>query len=344
MGDILHALPAIAALREAHPEWYIGWAVEPQWRGLLCAECPTPPSGRTPEMPLVDAIHVVPAKQWARYPLSAVLHEIPRIRRELREARYDIAIDLQGAVRSAVIARWARASRLIGEDRPRENAARWLFTERVPTSRAHVIEQGIEVANAILGESLPFTPPLLPTDAVAEQEAAALEQPFVLLSPGAGWGAKRWPVDRYADVARQLQGYGVVVNAGPGEEGIANELIYQLAGVGRIRMLQPTLTELIAITRRASLVIAGDTGPLHLACALGKPVVGIFGPTDPARNGPFGCAFRVLRHPESRRDHTRHSEPEAGLLTITPDAVLEAALHLLRTEQPSLRDSLKESR
>ncbi len=91
-----------------------------------------------------------------------------------------------------------------------------------------------------------------------------------------------------------------------------------------------SLGELIALTRRAALMIAGDTGPLHLACALGKPVVGIFGPTDPARNGPFGGAFRVLRHPESKRDHSRRAEPEAGLLTIQPEAVLEAALELLQ--------------
>ncbi|HTA85922.1 MAG TPA: glycosyltransferase family 9 protein, partial [Silvibacterium sp.] len=99
---------------------------------------------------------------------------------------------------------------------------------------------------------------------------------------------------------------------------------------GGVMMLQPTLTELIAITRKSSLVIAGDTGPLHLASALGKPVVGIFGPTDPARNGPFGGNFRVLRHPESKRDHARHAAPEAGLLTITPEAVLSDAMELLK--------------
>src|SRR6266571_2610859 len=86
--------------------------------------------------------------------------------------------------------------------------------------------------------------------------------------------------------------------------------------------LSCSLSQLIALTRRVALVIAGDTGPLHLACALGRPVVGIYGPTDPDRNGPFGTRFRVLRSPESRRDHTRRAEPEAGLLTITSDAVL----------------------
>jgi heptosyltransferase I len=330
MGDILHALPAVTALRQAHPHWFIGWAVEPQWRDLLCAgRC----DRRGPEMPIIDAVHIVPAKQWARSPLStATLRDLRRVRRELRDSRYDVCVDLQGAVRSAVIARWTRASRIIGEDRPRENVARWFFTERIPTRGVHVIEQGIEVANAVVSESLPFTSSTLPTEIPAEQEAAALAQPFIIISPGAGWGAKRWPIERYAVVAKQLSqtGYHVIINAGPGEEAIGNELAFLLAGIANVTMLQPTLTELIAITRRAALVIAGDTGPLHLASALGKPVVGIFGPTDPARNGPFGGNFRVLRHPESRRDHSRHEAPEAGLLTITPEAVLDAAMQLLK--------------
>ena len=335
MGDILHALPAVTALRQVHPEWFIGWAVEPQWRGLLCAE-DHPPLVRNPQMPLVDAIHIVPAKQWARSPLSpATLRDIRRVRRELREARYDICVDLQGAVRSAVIARWAHASRLIGEDRPREHAARWLFSERVPTHGVHVIEQAIEVANAVARESLPVTLPWLPESPSAAGKAARVPTPFILISPGAGWGAKRWPVDRYAAVARTLHhaGYSVIVNAGPAEESIAQDLVDQSGATATA--IQPTLPELIALTRLASLVIAGDTGPLHLASAFGRPVVGIFGPTDPARNGPFGGSFRVLRHPESRRDHARHAAPEAGLLTITPEAVLDAALDLL---QPSLRE------
>ena len=89
------------------------------------------------------------------------------------------------------------------------------------------------------------------------------------------------------------------------------------------------MTQLISLTRRVVLLIAGDTGPLHLACALGRPVVGIYGPTDPSRNGPFGTRFKVLRSPESRRDHSRHEAPEAGLLTISTDDVLRAATELL---------------
>ena len=226
---------------------------------------------------------------------------------------------------------------MIGEDDPREGAARWFFGERVKTIGRHVIEQSTEVLNAIVGEILPTAPSLLPRDAQAEAWVESLlgdrvKAPFVIINPGAGWGAKRWPVERYGAVAKGLValGYSVVVNAGPEEVDLARELVATSASAAIYAA--PSLAELIELTRRSSLTIAGDTGPLHLACTLGKPVVGIFGPTDPARNGPFGCDFRVLRHPESKRDHSRRSEPEAGLLTIAPEAVLEAAVELLKRQ------------
>jgi heptosyltransferase I len=331
MGDILHALPAVTALREVHPEWWIGWAVEPQWRPLLATEGAT---ARGPAMPVVDRVHIVPARRWARAPLSAkTLREVRRMRAELREERYDVCIDLQGAFRSAFIAKWARADRLIGEDAPRERIARRFFTMRVKTRGIHVIEQAIEVMNAVAGDRLPVRLALLPIDAEAQRKADVIAAPFVLINPGAGWGAKRWPVERYAEVAARLRGmdYGVVVNAGPGEESLANEI--EASSDGAAAPLRSSIEELTAITRRAALVIGGDTGPVHLASALERPVVGIFGPTDPARNGPFGGRFRVLRHPESKRDHTRHVAPEPGLLTITPDAVMDAAMNLLKGAQ-----------
>jgi len=328
MGDILHSLPAVTALRHAHPDWTIGWAIEPQWRGLFCANACEP---RTPGMPLVDRLHMVPAKQWARRPLSpATWKDMARVRREVRAMRYDAAVELQGAVRAAIVARWARTGRIVGETQPRERPARWLFNERVETRGVHVIEQSVEVANAIAGDDLPIPLPLLPRDPEADRRAEELSQPLVLLSPGAGWGAKRWPAERYGLVARRLaqEGFHVVVNSGPAEEHLALEIARSSGGAATTLTLN--MAELIAVTRRAALAIAGDTGPLHLASALGKPVVGIFGPTDPARNGPFHCCSRVLRHPESVRDHTRRSEPEAGLLTITAEDVTAAALDLLR--------------
>lgn len=338
MGDILHALPAVTALRIAHPEWIIDWVVEPKWTALLAARDAV---GRdteqsTPLQPVVDHILAAPAKEWGKHPLSArTLREVRALRRTLREGQYDAAIDFQGAVRSAAFGRLA-GCRLIGEAKPREGAARWLFTERVATRGAHVIEQDYELASAVAGLHLEPVQPWLPFDPQAENWAKELlptasEPGAVLMNPGAGWGAKRWPIERYATVARELvaRGFRVLINAGPGEEAIAEVIVD--ATQGTATLLSPSLENLIAITRRVALVIAGDTGPLHLACALGKPVVGIYGPTDPSRNGPFGTRFKVLRHPASVRDHARRAAPEAGLLTIQPEAVLSAVEELLHT-------------
>jgi lipopolysaccharide heptosyltransferase I len=355
MGDILHALPAVTALRIAHPGWVIDWVVEPKWRALLAAQGSTGRDTGKPEakQPVVDRIHLAPTKKWGRSPLtSETRNEIRALRQVLQGCRYEAVIDLQGAARSAVVGRMTGCRRLIGEARPRERAARWLFTERVATHGAHMIEQDIELASAVAGDDLKPVQPWLPVDQAAEAWADAIlpsgagqpassrtglrpwaeTQLAVLINPGAGWGAKMWPVERYAAVARGLVEHGcrVLVNAGPSEEPLAEVIVKQTNGAAI--PLESSLEHLIALTRRVALVIAGDTGPLHLACALGRPVVGIYGPTDPSRNGPFGTRFKVLRNPNSRRDHSRKEAPEAGLLTIQPEEVLKAAEELLYSE------------
>jgi len=337
MGDILHALPAVTALCQAHPSWTIDWVVEPRWRALLAADsAPVGLPGPNAGSPLVTRIHLASSKQWGKSPLSRqTLSEIKILRRELRACDYDAVIDFQGAVRSAWIARMARCHRVIGEATPRESVARWFYTERIATCGLHVIEQDLELAAAIAGDELAPLTPLLPIDPVAGAWAAEILPagiPAVLINPGAGWGAKCWPSERYAAVAVDLiaQGYRVVVNVGPGEEPLADPIVKATAGA--VTAVECSLGQLIALTRLVSLTIAGDTGPLHLACALGRPVVGVFGPTDPARNGPFGGKFKVLRSPDSRRDHARRSDPEAGLLTIQPGDVLRAVRELLAEE------------
>jgi heptosyltransferase I len=340
MGDILHALPAVTALRSAHPEWVIDWIVEPAWSALLTAHTNAARDtlNEFPKQPIVDRVYFGSTRKW-RHNLFAreTRDEIRALRWRLKQERYDAVIDFQGAVRSALIGRMARSRRYIGEEKPRESVAKLLFTDRVATRGEHVIEQDVELAGAIAGDELTPAQPMLPFDPAAEEWANKLmadggSAPAVLINPGAGWGAKRWPVERYADVARGLlnRGLRVFVNAGPGEVLLADTLVKRTGGGAMPLMC--SVEQLIAITRRVSLAIAGDTGPLHLACALGRPVVGIYGPTDPTRNGPFGTRFKVLRSVESRRDHARREEPESGLLTITPDEVLEAAGELLYSE------------
>ncbi len=354
MGDILHALPAVTALRRAHPAWHIGWVVDPRWQALLKAgnekqgnqgtreqgtEKADPSETPNSAMPVIDQLHFAPSRKWKRHPLSAETRsQITALRRELREARYDAVLDLQGAIRSAVIARMTGCPRRIGEAKPREWPAHWLFTERIATHGAHVIEQDVELASAVAGDPLEIIEPLLPVDPEAESwcaawlaEHATTGRPLAFLAPGAGWGAKRWPPERYAVVAASLiqRGFAVLVNAASGEEPLAAPIV----AAGAIPFTA-TLPQLIALTRRVAICIAGDTGPLHLACALGRPVVGIYGPTDPSRNGPYGNRARVLRSPASRRDYTHRDAPDPGLLTITPEDVLKAADELLAEESP----------
>jgi len=340
MGDILHALPAVTALRKAHPEWVIDWVVEPMWSALLTAQqgANRDTAKACPKQPIVDRVYFAATRKWRRGLFARETRdEIGALRRALKHEHYDAVIDFQGAVRSALIGRMGRSRRYIGEAKPREAAAKWLFTERIATRGVHVIEQDVEVAAAITGDQLKPALPMLPFDPAAEEWAEKLigeeaRGAAVLINPGAGWGAKRWPVERYAEVARTLlnRGCRVFLNAGPGEVLLADEVVKRTGG-GAISLLC-SVEQLIAITRRVSLAIAGDTGPLHLACALGRPVVGIYGPTDPDRNGPFGTRSKVFRSAESRRDHSRREEPEAGLLTISPEVVIEAAEELLYPE------------
>jgi heptosyltransferase-1 len=260
----------------------------------------------------------------------------------LQKAEYDAVLDLQGAIRSAAVARLSGCRRVIGDAHPWEALSRWLYSEPVETVGEHVIEKNVEIASAVAGDLLTPATPWLPVNAEAEGWCDELDElqsasgtPVVLIHPGGGWGAKRWPAERYGALVEEftMRGGIVLVNAGPGEEALAAAVVAAANGLGTV--VECSLEQLMALTRRVSLVIGGDTGPVHLACAVGKPVVGIYGPTDPKRNGPYGGRFRVLRNPESRRDHTRREQPEAGLLTIQPEAVMAASIELMLEERRS---------
>jgi len=209
------------------------------------------------------------------------------------------------------------------------------YTRQVLTHGEHVVEQSVSLAEAITGKAF-FTPRAeLPCDASVEKECEEkLSQlgisDFAILNPGAGWGAKQWPAERYGAVAKQLAEGGLksLINFGPGEEDLARQV--ETASHGAAQPISRSLTQLIALTRRAKLFIGGDTGPLHLAAALNIPVVGIYGPTNPARNGPFGTRSVVLRSESSITSHKRYQATEEGLLEITADQVVTAARELLR--------------
>jgi heptosyltransferase-1 len=334
MGDIIHTLPAVAALREAFPHATIGWLVEERWSELLCTlRCPR--SGpRSPQRPLVDRVHSVNTAEWRRALLSLnTWQQMAAGLSELRGVRYDAAIDFQGAVRSALLACWSGATVVYGSTLPRENAASMWYTRQILPNGTHVVEQALALAQAVIQHPPPESPLEFPVDADAERKMAVLaatERAYAILSPGAGWGAKQWPAERYGAVARELEKNGVqsFVNYGPGEEDLA--IAVEAASEGTARTISCSVSELIALTRRARLFIGGDTGPMHLAAALKVPVVAIFGPTNPVRNGPFGTPSVVLRSAHSTTSHARRPQPEQGLLEITPSQVVAAARQLLK--------------
>ncbi|HZQ69485.1 MAG TPA: glycosyltransferase family 9 protein [Terriglobales bacterium] len=335
MGDIIHTLPAAAALRQAFPDATIGWAVEERWAELLCTiRCPR--SGpRTPQRPLVDRIHLANSARWRSAPFSNhTWEQIAAGLSDLRSIRYQVAVDLQGAIRSAILARWSGAPTIYGFSQPRENVASMFYTRPVSARGTHIIEQNLHLASVVTGQPLPMPRVQYPFDNNVETECARRLSErnidrFVILNPGAGWGAKQWPPDRFGSVAAQLaqHGFKSLINFGPGEEELVKAVESSSAGAAQV--LSCSITELIAVTRRASLFIGGDTGPLHLAASLGVPVVGIYGPTNPARNGPYGTRSIVLRSANSVTSHSRRAQPEEGLLTITAHDVVAAALELL---------------
>lgn len=337
MGDIIHTLPAVGALRRHFPQAAIGWVVEERWAELLCT-LPTPRAGqRSAQRPLVDRIHTVNTLKWRRAPLSNhTWEQMAAGLSELRGVRYQVAADFQGAARSALLANWSGAGIIYGVRQPRENIASMFYTRTVMPRGVHVVEQNFALAEAIAGAPLVLRKPEFPHDPAAEQEAEHRLHDhdigrFALINPGAGWGAKQWPAERYGYVAKRLaeqEGLRSLINFGPGEQELMRAA--ESASGGAAEGIACSLTQLIALTRRASLFIGGDTGPMHLAAALDVPVVALFGPTNPARNGPFSTRSLVLRSPVSPTTHTRNPGPDAGLLEITSDAVIAAAHKLLR--------------
>lgn len=338
MGDVIHALPAVATLRDAFPEARIGWAVEERWAELLCAPGVTCDAPRSPAKPLVDAVHPLATAAWRSALLSdETWGEAAGAVRGLRDAGYEAAIDFQGLMKSALVAQASGAPVRLGFADPKESAATLFYTRAVARQGAHVVEMNLALARALTGREATARFEL-PRDAEAEAWCDAElrrrgAERFLLLAPGGGWGAKLWPAARYGEAARALAADGLrtLVNHGPGEEALAREVVATSGGAAEA--LSCSVSELIALTRRARVFLGGDTGPMHLAAALDVPVVAVFGPTDPARNGPFGKRNVVLRSPASQTSYAHRPEPDPGLLAIATDEVVDAARRSLEEHE-----------
>ena len=295
MGDVIHALPAVASLKHSFPHSHLTWVIRPRWMPLLEGN------------PFVDQI----------VPLERNVNGITSTWSRLRQQRFDLAVDLQGLVQSALVTFAARANRVVGFHRS-QAAERWaslFYSSEVVASSAHIVDRNLELAAAAGASSILRTFPLPD----GSPESALPDGKFVLASPLAGWGSKQWPPEFFEQLAARLD-VPLVVN-GPPESA---EML------GRIRGAQVHLSGLAGLidaTRRAHSVVGVDSGPMHLAAALSKPGVAIFGPTDPARNGPYGGSLRVLRPGDAVTSYKRIADNHA-MRGVSAAAVAEALASL----------------
>jgi lipopolysaccharide heptosyltransferase I len=293
MGDIVHALPLLASLRGRWPGARVDWLVDRRHLAIL---------------DLVPGVAEVITIDTRRFTGDAGW---PGVVRRLRRARYDVVIDAQGLIKSALLARLSGAPVVVGfsSAHARERLAGWLYSVAVRPDAPHVVDRGLALAVAA-GVTRPVRQfdLTVPDPSPAILQILAMLDRFVVLNPGAAWPNKRWPADRFGAVAarlHELRGLRSLVTWGPGEEALALDVVAR-ADAAAILAPATSLADLVGLLARASLVISGDTGPLHLAAALGTPTVGIFGPTDPWRNGPWAPSDEALsRHDRCTCSHKR---------------------------------------
>jgi heptosyltransferase-1 len=294
MGDILHALPAATSLKLSFPRRKLTWVVDAAWTGLLHGN------------PHIDRIVSFERRRSDTW--------LPA-RRELRAWDYGCAVDFQGLIKSAVVARLSGARRVYGFARGevRERPAAFLYTDEVSSTSVHRVDRALDLAFAVGATTLTSESPL----PAGQPEGDLPDRPFVLASPLAGWASKQWPLEFFGRLGALLHPTPLVLNGAPGA-------LDTLASVPNARPHVSGIAGLIDATRRAVAVIGVDSGPLHLAAALSKPGVAIYGPTDPAVNGPYGGTIRVLRVAGAPTSYKREPEIAPSMRAITPEQVWAA--------------------
>ncbi|MFM2125587.1 MAG: hypothetical protein RL328_2038 [Acidobacteriota bacterium] len=291
LGDVVHALPAVASLKHSFPRSHLSWIIKPHFAPLL------------QDNPYVDEV----------IPFQRTMPGIAAAWRRLRREHFNLAVDLQGLIQSSLIAAATRAEKIVGLDRSqaREPLAAMVYSTAVKTTAVHRVDRYLELAAAAGATNLLRAFPL----PQGKPEGELPEGDFVLACPLAGWASKQWPLDYYGELADGLK-IPLVLNGSP-------EAAERLARVEGAHVHISSIAGLIHATRRAKAVVGVDSGPLHLAAALGKPGVAIYGPTDPASHGPYGGSIRVLRSADAVTSYKRRDEEDPSMRAIQPGEVLE---------------------
>jgi lipopolysaccharide heptosyltransferase I len=295
LGDVVHTLPVVATLKRRYPHVPLDWLIEEEAAPLVEGH------------PAVAAFVVSGRRRWQRqvwHPrqIPATLREIRTFVGEVRRPGYDVVLDLQGLLKSALYVLAAGASVRVGLADGREGAS-WALTHRVPVppQPVHAVERYLALAAAVDARDTvrDFTIPLDAGDLEAARTLLAdVPRPRVVLHPAARWDTKLWEVERWRAVAGSLgaEGAGVLLTGSRADAPMARAICEGLQPAPRSLVGQLSLKHLAAVLRGVDLMITVDSGPMHIAAALGTRVVALFGPTDPARTGPVGGG-RVLRQP-----------------------------------------------
>jgi heptosyltransferase-1 len=297
MGDIIHALPAAASLKLSFPNRRLVWVAARKWLPVFEGN------------PYLD--EVIPFERKSVAGLAETW-------KRLRQIHPGVAIDFQGLIQSAVAGRISRPDELIGLDKTlaREGAAAFFYTKPIHAVGPHRVERCLQLA-AAAGATQLTEEAWLPA---GEAEGGLPDSPFVLANPFAGWVSKQWPIEHYRDLAKRIQGQGLtlVVN-------VPESKAEELRAFPELRVHSSSIAGLIDATRRAQAVVGVDSGPLHIAAALKKPGVAIYGPTDPAQTGPFKSPMKVLRA-TTATTYKRDNEIHPGMRAISPEQVANALM------------------
>jgi heptosyltransferase I len=311
LGDIVHTFPAVAGLRESFPSAEIVWLTHPRWVELVSS------SGLATEIWPVD---------------SRDLSSVRQVVEKLRKREWDAALDYQGLWKSAFLPFFGAVPKRVGFSSVtiREFGVPILYTDAVKCQTMHIADQNGELTLRA-GAKKPVGRVVLQVSGEDEERVRAdlsKDGPnrYVVLSPGGGWRSKCWPPERFGALCQQIRqeiDLRCVINYGPGEESLARE-VEAASGNAKPISYDGEMGTLRALLRGARCIVGGDTGPLHLAIALGTPAVAVFGPTDPVRNGPYPPGEIVLRSPAAVTSHRRSNSTDPSLLEISVDAVFAA--------------------
>ena len=316
LGDIVHTFPAVAGLHESFPAAKIVWLTHPRWVELVAS------SGLAAEIWPVDSRNLASVRQ---------------VIRKLRAQKWDAAIDYQGLWKAAFLPFFGGIPKRIGFSPAtiREFGVPLLYTERVVCKATHIADQNGELslrAGALrpVGRVSLQVADEARARVRAELHKAGIDR-YVVLSPGGGWRSKCWPAERFGILCQRIRDeikLPCVINYGPGEESLVGQ-VQAASGVAKPAVYDGELGPLMALLGGAQCIVGGDTGPLHLAVALGTPAVALFGPTDPARNGPYPQGEIVLRSPKAVTTYGRSDATDRSLLDLSVDTVFEAVMHRL---------------